>query len=488
MISTLLLPLLIAGGPDLAPPAATPHDDPPIQLWIGNDRRFFPGERAKVEVRTKDDGYLIVFHVDPEGYLRVLFPLDPDKDNFMRGGKKYEVRGRGGREAFEADARGRGTVYAAVARDPFRFEGFVLDDHWDYRALAPSRLSSNPEAELNELVRRMAQGNFDYDLLSYEVVERVAYTSDYTSRYYGSVYDDPWCYRFSCGNSYYGSPFSLSIGLFFGRPYRRYYYDPYFYAYDPFYNPFFYDPYYYGPVYHPRYYHRPYYSHPYRDRFDYGNRYRGSTSPFTRYRFRNADGFSPMYRDRNVVRRAVNTVYYPPISPLREPALSSPVRRVVEPQRQEIRQEVRQLPRDAGSSRRMVDDARRVLDRPVEAHRARPAEQEPSRASGKSSRSSGEPRLVRREVEARPAREASATREEPRQIERAREEPRQIERARGEPRQVERAREEPRQVERTREEPRRVERSAPAPDRGAGRAEGRSSGGGSRPDEGRRRR
>ena len=37
--------------------------------------------------------------------------------------------------------------------------------------------------------------------------------------------------------------------LFFGRPYRRYYYDPYFYAYDPFYNPFFYDPYYYAPVY-----------------------------------------------------------------------------------------------------------------------------------------------------------------------------------------------------------------------------------------------
>ncbi len=56
------------------------------------------------------------------------------------------------------------------------------------------------------------------------------------------------CYRYSCGHSYY-SPYSFSIGLFFGRPYRRYYYDPYFYAYDPFYNPFFYDPYYYAPVY-----------------------------------------------------------------------------------------------------------------------------------------------------------------------------------------------------------------------------------------------
>ncbi|HEU4682401.1 MAG TPA: DUF4384 domain-containing protein, partial [Gemmatimonadales bacterium] len=114
MISALLLPLLLSGVS--ADPAGTPQDDPPIQLWI-NERRFLPSDRAKVQVRTEDDGYLIVFHVDPDGRVRVLFPIDPDKDNFVRGGKKYEVRGRGGREAFEADGKGRGAVYAAVSRD-----------------------------------------------------------------------------------------------------------------------------------------------------------------------------------------------------------------------------------------------------------------------------------------------------------------------------------------------------------------------------------
>jgi hypothetical protein len=462
MIAALLLPLFMAGGPAPAQPAATSHDDPPIQLWISNDRRFLPGERAKVEVRTKDDGYLIVFNVDPDGYLRVLFPLDPDKDSFIRGGKKYEVRGRGGREAFEADGKGRGTVYAAVAREPFRFDGFVLDDHWDYRALAPSRLSTNPEAELNELVRRMAQGNFDYDILSYEVVERVVYASDYTTRYYGSVYSDPWCYGYSCGHSYYGSPFSLSVGLFFGRPYRRYYYDPYFYAYDPFYNPFYYDPYYYAPVYHPGYYYRPYYNYPYRNRFDDNSWYRGRNSPYTPYRFRGADG-SPLYRDRNVVRQAVNTVYLPPISRVREPATSSPVRRLAESRRQELQT---QEPRDGGAQRSVVDNARRALDRPIEAHRARPTEREPSR-------SSGEPRLVRREVEARPAREATPARDEGQR----REQPRAVERPREEPRQVERPREQARPVERVREE-RQVERSAPAQERGGERS--RSDDGGRR--------
>lgn len=460
MISALLLPLLLTGASTPVTPAAVLHDDPPIQLWISDDRRFLPGDRAKVQVRTEDDGYLIVLHVDPDGYLRALFPLDPDKDNFVRGGKKYEVRGRGDREAFEADGKGRGTVYAAVSREPFRFDGFVVGDHWDYRALAPSRLSSNPEAELNELVRRLAQGSFDYDLLSYDVTERV-YAGDTRYLYRSSLYDDPWCYHFSCGRSYYGSP--LNISIFFGRPYRRYYYDPYFYAYDPFYNPFFYDPYYYAPVYYPRYvYPRRYHYYPYRDRYYYYP-HRGYDRPYTPYRFRGADGFTAGYRDwRYDLRRSVNTVYNPPISPIREPAIATPVRRVIE-------EPGEQLPRGV-AKRRLIDDAMRVQNRPVEARRAREAET-PSRAGPAEGRgrerSIGEPRLIRREVEARPSRRAEPAREQPR-AERAREEPRRTERA-----PAPEARPAPSQGDRG-------SHAAPPSRGGGGRPEARSPAGGSR--------
>jgi hypothetical protein len=449
MISALLLPFLLTGEPGFLTPAVA-ADDPPIQLWISNDGRFLSGERAKVQVRTEEDGYLLVVQVDPDGYLRVLFPLDPDKDNFVRGGKKYEVRGRGDRQAFEADAKGRGTVYAAVAREPFRFENFMIGDHWDYRTLAPSRLSNNPEPELNELVRRMAQGDFDYDLLSYDVVERVAYASDYNRRYYGSVYDDPWCYSFSCSRYHYGSP--LRISIFFGRPYRRYYYDPYFYAYDPFYNPFFYDPYYYAPAYYPRYvYPRHYYNYPYWD----GNyRTRSWGHPYTPYRFRAADGFNAGYRDRRYdLRRSVNTVLNPPISRIREPAIATPARRVIESPGEELPNGV--------ARRRLVDDAKRVQGRPVEARRARPEDRGHER-------SAGEPRLIRREVEPRPTQPSRGDerRAEPR-VERGREAPRPAERA-----PAAEARPPRREVERG--------SSAPPSSRGAGRSEGRSSGGGSR--------
>jgi Domain of unknown function (DUF4384) len=340
MIAAFLLPLLVLGAPGPTAVRNAGGDDPAIQIWINNDRRFLPGDRAKVQVRTREDGYLLVLHADPSGHLRVLFPLDPGDDNFVRGGRKYEIRGRGGRESFAVDNdRGQGTVYAAVSHDPFRFDQFVLGDHWDYRNLAPQRLSSDPEQDFNELVRRMVDNSFDYDVLTYEVLERVVYASEYAPDYYN--YYDSCGYSYFCGRSYYGSPYSLSIGLFFGRPYyHRYYYDPFYAGYDPYYDPFFYDPYYYRPYYYRPYY--PTYYYPYggyhynhyrfNNPYYYSNNYYGGwNQPYSPYRFRLTDGSVGPYRDRRYTfGRAVNTVYMPPVVRDRQPVNASPARRVTD--------------------------------------------------------------------------------------------------------------------------------------------------------------
>ncbi|HXE58431.1 MAG TPA: DUF4384 domain-containing protein, partial [Gemmatimonadales bacterium] len=306
MIAGALFSLLAAAA--VADSGATPVvavDDPPIQIWLNNDRRFQRGDRARVEVRARDDGYLLLLHVDPDGRLRVLLPLDPGDDNFVRGGKRYEVEGRGGRESFTVEeSSGTGVVFAAVSPDPFRFDEFVRGDHWDYRVLAPSRLSSDPEPELVELVRRMAPGGFDYDVVSYEVYSSVAHTTYHVHRdyvyhdWYDPWYDDPWYRRcFGC----YGS--SVTISLHLGRPYRRVYvYDPFFY------DPFFYDPFYYRPIYRvyyvdrfPRYHYYPRYYH-HRPRFH--------DSPRFRDKFGQDDA---PYRERYVFKTAAarNTVYAP---------------------------------------------------------------------------------------------------------------------------------------------------------------------------------
>ncbi len=470
MSLTLLLPLLLAGEP--AVPAAATADDPPIRIWINNDGRFVRGDRARVHVRAEDDGYLVVLQADTEGHLRVLFPIDPTDDNFVRGGKKYEVEGRGGRDAFDVgDRSGRGTVYAAVSRAPFRFDQFVLSDHWDYRSLEPQRLPEDPEAELTELVRRMAQGSFDYDVMSYYVVERVVYGNDYYRPSTSFYYDDFGCgYYRSCGSG-------LSVSLHFGRPfYRRHYYGPY-YSYDPYYDPFFYDPWYYRPYYYgPAYYApRHYWGYPYHYRtVAYHNHY--WNRPYSPYRFRDRTLATNDYRDRRYTfGRAVNTVYTPPRSRFTEPENASPVRRTFD-RGEGARPEVSGTRRVSGGIVTDRAEPRRSSERrgeagAIEARRARPAET--PRASDTQGRREATP------VDVSPRRSASADSED-RGARRSGdgEEPRGT---RAEPRSEPRAepRSEPRSEPRAapRSEPRSEPRAAP---RSEPRAEPRSSGGGDR--------
>lgn len=241
---SILLPVATATS-GLAAPSRALAADPSVRISLDH-RDYEPGERARVTVQVRDDGYLLVLRLSTDGYARVLFPLDPRNDNFVRGNGTYEIRGRGDRDAFTVDDRsGTGTVYAAWSTEPFRFDDFVLGDHWDYRVIDGALLQGDPEAGLTELAQRMSTGHFDYDLVSYSVERQVAYsgTTHYVTAYpaplgcYGIC--DPWCpgyypYRYSSG-------FRLSIG--FGRPWgwhRAGWYNPFYY------DPFYYDPFYYG--------------------------------------------------------------------------------------------------------------------------------------------------------------------------------------------------------------------------------------------------
>ncbi len=372
MISSLLISFALAGVPADSALTPTQTDDPAVQLWISGDRRLLPGDRAKVQVRTRDDGYLLVLHVDTEGHVRVLFPIDPRDDDFVRGGRKYEIRGRGGREAFTADSRtGQGTVYAAVSSDPFKFDGYVLGDHWDYQALAPQRLSSQPESELNDLVRRMSQDDFDYDILTYDVLDRVAYSDYYSSPSYStpyySGYSGYYDSCFSCGYRYHSG---FTFGIFFGRPYRPYYY-------DPFYDPFFYDPYYYPAFYTPYYYYPrvyyPYNTFPYNRYYGYynspRNHYYGPNTygPYTPYRFRGAGGTLAGYSGRGFAgSRLINTVYLPPRSRVIQQGSSSPARRLTANEPREV---VGQPAAPAGRDARRVESAPVLRDNPGRAVR-----------------------------------------------------------------------------------------------------------------------
>src|SRR5512145_1730900 len=153
LLATLVLPLVLAPPP----PVHVAADDPPIRVSLNSDGQYWRGDRARVEVRAARDGYVVVLRADAAGRVRVLFPLDPGDDAFIRGRKTFEVRGRGGREAFFVDeSEGTGLVLAAWSADPLRFDEFVQGDHWDYRSLGAGAVADDPEAGLLEIAHRMA--------------------------------------------------------------------------------------------------------------------------------------------------------------------------------------------------------------------------------------------------------------------------------------------------------------------------------------------
>ncbi len=213
MVMSLLL--LYSMGASAAPATTrSAAPDPPVRVWFNSDGNYQYGDRAKVYAKAAEDGNLVVLRADAGGQVRVLFPIDPDGDQQVRSGKKYELKGRGGREAFVVDdTSGHGTVLAALARTPFQFAQFEQNGHWDYSALGGEAVRADPEAGLTELVERMqgTGGHFDYDVATYTASPAPRYVG-LVSPYAWGGWWDPW-YR-----GYWYGP-RLGVGLRFGTPF-----------------------------------------------------------------------------------------------------------------------------------------------------------------------------------------------------------------------------------------------------------------------------
>ena len=139
----------------------------PVSVTLNQNGRYLPGSGVQVTVHPGADGYLLVLNADPDGRVRVLFPLDPTDDAFVKGGKKYQLESRGGRNsAFVVDwSSGNGTVFAALSKDPLLPGDFALNGHWDYRNFKLD--GDDDEVALRTLAERIAPGGVQYDFTQY---------------------------------------------------------------------------------------------------------------------------------------------------------------------------------------------------------------------------------------------------------------------------------------------------------------------------------
>jgi hypothetical protein len=238
----MLLPLLLAVAPIFASAPLARVDDPPIVVRLDHET-YDVGNRARIYVRTDRDGYVVILHADPLGRVRVLFPIDPGEDNFVRGERDFELRSRSDREALQIDYEGgTGTILAAYSADAFTFDELTRNGHWDFAALGgpDESVKNDPLAGLLEIVNNMARGNqFDYDVATY-IVNSPHYASEDGDGYSHS--------HFGIGLAF-GYPYPFGVGFAFGYPY----YAPF--AFVPFWGWYGYG---YGYPYHPSPVYRPF--------------------------------------------------------------------------------------------------------------------------------------------------------------------------------------------------------------------------------------
>ncbi len=190
-----------------------------ISLWTDREVPYRRGDRVRVYLKTQADAYVTVLRIDTDGRVRILFPEEPWQDNFVRGGRSFEILGQGQGQAFNVDDYpGVGYVFAVASFDPFQYNELIRGDHWDYRAISDGRVRGDPYVWLTELAARIAD-DYDYDLISYDVERHYDYPrflcydchsyanysswdpyDHFCSRFRIVIYDDPFYYP----SRYYG--------------------------------------------------------------------------------------------------------------------------------------------------------------------------------------------------------------------------------------------------------------------------------------------
>lgn len=183
----VVLELLLALGSQQPSPISeiSPVPDPPrrqqaaarISVWADRERPYRRGDEARISFRSEASGHVTIMRVDTDGRVQVLFPSEPWRRTFVRGGQTLEVADGRERSSFRIDdAPGIGYLLAVTSPLPFEYGEVTRGDYWDFRVIGEGRVRGDPYVALTDLARRItAHGNFGYDIAPYYVGRRYAY-------------------------------------------------------------------------------------------------------------------------------------------------------------------------------------------------------------------------------------------------------------------------------------------------------------------------
>jgi hypothetical protein len=93
-----------------------------VEVWTdrGDDAVYQPGQAMEIKARASDDAYLLVYEIDAEGYVRLLYPYR-GSSGFVEGRRTYPVPPeRSNVDLVVQDPVGQCYVVAIAARGQFR--------------------------------------------------------------------------------------------------------------------------------------------------------------------------------------------------------------------------------------------------------------------------------------------------------------------------------------------------------------------------------
>ena len=70
----------------------TSHARQAVEVWAdrGNEAVYEPGDRMQIKVRSAEDAHVLVYEIDAEGYVRLLFP-EGGGSGFLDGRQTYRL-------------------------------------------------------------------------------------------------------------------------------------------------------------------------------------------------------------------------------------------------------------------------------------------------------------------------------------------------------------------------------------------------------------
>ena len=107
-----------------------------VGVWIENldeGEVLEKGEDLAVGFQTNEDAYAVVYRINTEGLVTVLWPRSRMDDGFVFGGHEYQMPVTGSRRLVASSRTGEGFIEAVVSRYPFDLRELALDFHHEYQ-------------------------------------------------------------------------------------------------------------------------------------------------------------------------------------------------------------------------------------------------------------------------------------------------------------------------------------------------------------------